>query len=298
MTFWTALLVVFAGGALTALAVWAVPVLIVLEGELRGERRRGAVSVGLLMGLVGVHASFDQTGVRMRLLLFRRPSFVFRDRAGPDGERRPQAQEEAPTRPRETAETSQARIPGPAVQDQPRDSEPGRESGVRSPESGPGTQDSGPGTLRPGSGQAQDSGGPARGGMMARVRTVRAYVRRYRPPVTRFLGALWRAFRLRRVTCDLVFGTGDPATTGQVSGVVYAIRPLLGPRVRIGLSPDFLRRTFEGRASFSVSVSLARVTVAAVRLGVTVGGMLGWQYVRRRWSGWRERRRQAVGYSV
>ena len=112
----------------------------------------------------------------------------------------------------------------------------------------------------------------------------------------RFLKALRKAFRLRRATCDLVFGTGDPATTGQISGVVYAVQPLLGPRFRIDISPDFLVRTFEVQGSLAVSVSLARITVAVVRLGVTVGGMLGWQYLRRRWAGWR--RQRAVRYSV
>lgn len=114
----------------------------------------------------------------------------------------------------------------------------------------------------------------------------------------RFLRALRKAFRLRRVTCDLVFGTGDPATTGQISGIVYAVRPLLGRRMRIDISPNFLVRTFEAKGALAISVSLARITLAVARLAVTVGGMLGWQYVKRRWAGWRGRRQQAVRYSV
>jgi len=114
----------------------------------------------------------------------------------------------------------------------------------------------------------------------------------------RFLRTLRGAFRLRRATGDLVFGTGDPATTGQLAGVVYAIRPLLGARVRVDVSPNFLTRTFEAQGSLAVSVSLARVTYAVARLAVVVGGMLGWQYVRQRWAGWVGRRRQAVPYSV
>lgn len=275
MTLWTALLIALCGMLLTALLVWVVPALVVLEGEVRGERRRGTLSAGLLMGLLGIHVSFDERGLRLRLLLFRRPSFLLTGRAGQR---------------REEEETPRIGRPTPEAQGQTQGSETGRESRVQSPGSGPTTQ---------------DSEGLGRAGAMERLRAARGYVRRFRGPAMRFLRAFLKAFRMRRATGDLVFGTGDPATTGQLVGVVYAVRPLLGERVRVDLSPNFLTRTFEARGSLAVSVSLARVTYAVARLGVVVGGVLGWQYVRQRidnllqrWAGWMGRRRQAVPYSV
>jgi len=297
VTLWTVLLIALSGMLLTALLVWVVPVLVVLEGEIRGEQRRGTLSAGLLMGLLGIHASFDEAGLRLRLLLFRRPSFLLPGRAGSRREAGGERQE-AEGRRQEAEETPRAGRPTPEVQDQTRDSETGRESRVQGPGSGPMTQDSGPFDSAQGRLRTQDSERPGRAGVMERLRTARGYVRRFRGPAMRFLRTLRGAFRLRRATGDLVFGTGDPATTGQLAGVVYAIRPLLGARVRVDVSPNFLTRTFEAQGSLAVSVSLARVTYAVARLAVVVGGMLGWQYVRQRWAGWVGRRRQAVPYSV
>lgn len=289
MTLWTALVIALSGMLLTAVLVWIVPVLVVLEGEVRGERRRGTMSAGLLMGLLGIHASFDETGLRLRLLLFRRPSFLLTGRAGQrreaGGGRR---EEEAP----------RVERPTPEVQGQSRDSETGRESRVQSPGSRPTTQDSGPFDSAQGRPRTQDSEGLGRVGVMERLRTARGYVRRFRGPAMAFLKTLLKAFRLRRGACDITFGTGDPATTGQLAGVVYAVRPLLGPRVRVDVSPNFLAQTFEAQGSLTLSVSLARITYAVARLAVVVGGMLGWQYVRQRWTRWMGRRRQAVPYSV
>ena len=292
MTLWTALLIALSGMLLTALLVWVVPVLVVLEGEVRGERRRGTLSAGLLMGLLGIHVSFDETGLRLRLLLFRRPSFLLSGRAGSrqkaggrrqeaEGRRREaeggrqEVEERDAERPQRREETTPA-IPEVRVEEGPA----GRE------ETQAGSQPE-PSEERPG-----------RAGVMERLRTVRGYVRRFRGPAMRFLRTLRGAFRLRRATCDLAFGTGDPATTGQLAGVVYAVRPLLGARVRVDVSPNFLARTFEAQGSLALSVSLARVTYAVARLVVVVGGMLGWQYVRQRCAGWVGRRRQAVRYSV
>lgn len=280
-TLWTALLIALSGILLTAVVVWVVPVLVVLEGEVREERRSGSLAVGLMMGLIGVHVSLAGDGVRVRLLLFRRPRFVLPGRVGRPGQvsegAGPQGREEAPAAP-------EARMERPQRREEVPPAAPERRTGRL-----PGQEE------RPAAPRPERLG---RAGVMERLRTVRGYVRRFRGPAMRFLRTFRRAFRLRRATSDLVFGTGDPATTGQIAGVVYAVRPLLGPRVRIDMSPNFLARTFEAQGSLAVSVGLARVTYAVARLTVVVGGMLGWQYVRRRWAGWMDRRQQAVRYSV
>jgi hypothetical protein len=110
-----------------------------------------------------------------------------------------------------------------------------------------------------------------------------AYIRRYRAPAIRFLRRVRKAFRIHRTACDLTFGTGDPATTGQLAGFLYAARPMLGPRARIDITPDFLATRFEGRVALTVRISLARITCALAGLVLTVAASLGWETIRKRW---------------
>ena len=103
-------------------------------------------------------------------------------------------------------------------------------------------------------------------------------------PAVRLLGTLRRAFRVRVASCDVVFGTGDPATTGQLLGLANALRFASPPRVRIEFDPDFLSRTLEVKGSVALWMSLLRVLYGLTRATATVVGTLGWRRVKRRWA--------------
>ncbi|MFW8595065.1 DUF2953 domain-containing protein [Cribrihabitans neustonicus] len=87
--------------------------------------------------------------------------------------------------------------------------------------------------------------------------------------------ALWLAAEiLRRVhICKLVaegtFGTGDPAETGQLFGLlaplIYA--PAWSRRLRFEVEPDFSRACFSGRAELVLSVVPVALLGPAARFG-------------------------------
>jgi hypothetical protein len=74
------------------------------------------------------------------------------------------------------------------------------------------------------------------------------------PGVLRILTALRRQTHLRHLSCDLVFGTGNPATTGMVFGIFSAVRPMLmvSDRVSISLEPVFDQEILEGKAQIDL----------------------------------------------
>lgn len=276
MTLWTALLIAVSVPLLIVAAVWVVPAWIFAEGEFREARRRGALSVGLVMGLIGVRAALDGRDVQVRLLLFRRPSFVFRGRKRP----RPAVIRETPVA-TPPPESDRGPTPGPtpprARETRPEAPPAGLEGGT---EPAPGLEETPPAIRQTPPPVAE---GPEGDGMTARVRMIWGYIQRFQRPARRFWGRFRRAFRFRQAACDLSFGAGNPATTGQVCGFLYAVRPLLAPKMRIEMTPDFLGRRFEGEGSLTFRISIARITWAVAALTVRVGGALGWDYVKRRW---------------
>ena len=112
---------------------------------------------------------------------------------------------------------------------------------------------------------------------------------RFREPGFRFLRSLLRAFRVRSVYGDLIFGTGDPAETGMIFGGLMALREVLGPRFRLDAHPDFVRKRMEGRLALKVLIKPYRVLGALLVLG----GTLLWDELRRRIASWRAKRRGA-----
>jgi hypothetical protein len=115
-----------------------------------------------------------------------------------------------------------------------------------------------------------------------RVRISRywGYSQEARPILWRFLKRLTRILGFRRVDVDVVYGAGDPALTGRLFGYVEAIRPLLGKRTSLVLTPDFTQSRLEGAGALEVSFYLSRFLLALV----VTGGILGVKI----W--WRERR--------
>ena len=116
-------------------------------------------------------------------------------------------------------------------------------------------------------------GGPQWAQWMERAKEIWVSSSRFFGPGKRFLNRFWRSLRLHRASCDIVLGTGDPAETGRISGMILAVRSLLGPRVRIGIDPRFLLRTFEVRGSIVFRLNFAKLIAAVVNLGVGLGGM-------------------------
>ena len=107
----------------------------------------------------------------------------------------------------------------------------------------------------------------------AQAKQYMGYAADARPIATRFAKRLLRVIRFRDAAMDLEVGLGDPAYTGRLFGYVEAVKRVLGKRVRISLTPDFLQSRFAGSGSVRLSVSLSRLLWAALALA-TRGGCL------------------------
>lgn len=107
------------------------------------------------------------------------------------------------------------------------------------------------------------------------------------PILARFLKRLTHILGFRYVDIDVTFGASDPAQTGQLFGYVEAVRPLLGKRARLVLTPDFTQSRLEGAGGIEVSFYLFRLFWAVIAL-VVRGGILGGKI----W--WRERRAKRI----
>jgi hypothetical protein len=124
----------------------------------------------------------------------------------------------------------------------------------------------------------------------ARFQTLKRQLSRYwdywqeaRPILTRFMKRLRPIFGFRYIDIDAVYGGSDPAQTGRWFGYVEGIRPMLGKRTSLILTPDFTQFRIEGSVAIEVSLYLSRLLWALSLLAVR-GGILGAKI----W--WRERR--------
>ena len=107
----------------------------------------------------------------------------------------------------------------------------------------------------------------------AQAKQYMGYAADARPIVMRFAKRLLRAIRFRDAAMDLEVGLGDPAFTGRLFGYVEAVKRVLGKRVRISLTPDFMQPHFAGSGSVRLSVYLSHLLWAALAL-VARGGYL------------------------
>ncbi len=116
---------------------------------------------------------------------------------------------------------------------------------------------------------------------MLRVQISRywGYSQDARPILGRFLKRLMRILRFRYVDVDVVYGADDPAHTGRLFGYIQAIRPFLGKRTSLVLTPDFTQSRVEGAGTLEISFYLSRflwaVCVLVIRGGV-LGGKIWW----------------------
>ena len=112
------------------------------------------------------------------------------------------------------------------------------------------------------------------------------FFKRLRRSVLRFLMRLIGGFRVRRLSCDVVFGASDPVTTGQVFGYALALSGATGPGVELALAPDFDQERLEGEAEVELAVYLHRILWAVACLACQAGGV-GLSYY---WNRWRHKR--------
>lgn len=67
-----------------------------------------------------------------------------------------------------------------------------------------------------------------------------------------------------RIEGDVVFGTGDPATTGQAIGAIAALYGFFPEKLHI--TPDFEEQRYEGNLHVKGKLRLIHVVIIAVRL--------------------------------
>ncbi len=100
------------------------------------------------------------------------------------------------------------------------------------------------------------------------------YAAAARPILMRFVTRVSKMIQFQRAALDLELGVGDPAFTGRLFGYVEAFKRVVGKRVRISLTPDFVQPRFAGSGSLRFSIYLYRLLFAALALAAR-GGFLG-----------------------
>ena len=86
------------------------------------------------------------------------------------------------------------------------------------------------------------------------------------PGIMRIIRALKRHGRFRRLSCNLVLGTGSPAETGLIFGIFSAMRPILmiSPRVSLSLEPVFDKEILEGDCRIDLRLNRPLIIVSLI----------------------------------
>lgn len=85
--------------------------------------------------------------------------------------------------------------------------------------------------------------------------------------VKNFFGQIWyllKKIKPSKIEGDIVFGTGDPATTGQVVGAIAAVYGFFPEKLYI--TPDFEEQKYEGNIHVKGKLRLIHVVIIAVKL--------------------------------
>jgi hypothetical protein len=75
---------------------------------------------------------------------------------------------------------------------------------------------------------------------------------------------LLKKIKPSKIEGDLVFGTGDPATTGQAIGAIAALYGFFPEKLHI--TPDFEEKKYEGNIHVKGKLRLIHVVIIAVKL--------------------------------
>ena len=85
--------------------------------------------------------------------------------------------------------------------------------------------------------------------------------------VKKVFGQLWyllKKVKPSKIEGDIVFGTGDPATTGQAIGAIAAVYGFFPEKLHI--TPDFEDQRYEGNLHVKGKLRLIHVVIIVVKL--------------------------------
>lgn len=66
-----------------------------------------------------------------------------------------------------------------------------------------------------------------------------------------------KSIRPRHLRAEAVAGLGEPDLTGYAYGIYWAVKPFLGKKCRVDITPDFERRILEGEVSLRGRITAA-----------------------------------------
>lgn len=75
---------------------------------------------------------------------------------------------------------------------------------------------------------------------------------------------LWKQIRPRKIRGNILFGTGDPCTTGECLGIIGILYGWIGTGVKI--TPDFEEKCLEGTLEVKGRIRLITVVIAVIRM--------------------------------
>lgn len=75
---------------------------------------------------------------------------------------------------------------------------------------------------------------------------------------------LWRKLKPKVIKGQVLFGTGDPCTTGQILGGIAVFYACYG--TKISVTPDFERKIFQGNLYIRGRISLITIIIILVRI--------------------------------
>ena len=85
--------------------------------------------------------------------------------------------------------------------------------------------------------------------------------------VNQLFGQIWyllKKVKPAKIQGDVIFGTGDPATTGQIIGAVAALYGFFPEKLHI--TPDFEEQRYEGNLHMRGKLRLIHLAIIAVKL--------------------------------
>lgn len=80
------------------------------------------------------------------------------------------------------------------------------------------------------------------------------------------LGKMIKSIRPRVLRAEAVVGLGEPDSTGYLYGAYWTIKPFLGKKCRVTITPDFEQRILEGKVSLRGHIIAAVLLYQAVRV--------------------------------
>jgi hypothetical protein len=80
------------------------------------------------------------------------------------------------------------------------------------------------------------------------------------------LGKIIRVFDLERAGMSIRFGTGNPAATGMLFGLVQTLISVPGTRFAMDVVPDFACRKLEGEADLTLRFTMLRLAAVLFRV--------------------------------